>query len=28
MRKYREDSYMFYLLQLNATKIYHNPKQI
>jgi hypothetical protein len=28
MRKYREDSYMFYLLRLYATKNNHNPKQI
>jgi len=28
MSKYREDSYIFYLLRLYATKKYHNPKQI
>jgi len=28
MRKYREDSHMFYLLRLYATKSNHNPKQI
>jgi hypothetical protein len=28
MPKYREDSYMFYLLRLYATKSSHNPKQI
>jgi len=28
MRKYREDSYMCYLLRLYATKSNHNAKQI